>query len=298
MHAVSAGRITGTAGQQNFFVGATTSAFGAGFGVDPTTSDAPTIMLAPHNIFECWSVQSTQFWNTTPNALPAAATYQRALEFVISRAQVRTIYQNVNNYGHYVHAYYCKPRRPIPSAAFATPAQFLAGAYTQQGTGAVAGGIGLTPFDFPEFVSNFKIYKVKKIFIDAGQHHVFTLTRNKPLWVNMYKDFTTAAQTGVVSTATSSYVLGGAAKFIVYEVMGAVGNDSTTKTSATVTTGPVSFDFVTQHRYEVRPVFSGQKTFFNMTSVSTTNSLTLPVPAINFDTMLVETEVAATGANA
>jgi len=293
IHEISVGRLQGTAGEDDIFIGNSTSPYGITFGPDEGAADAIGMLLTPGILMDIWTALDVQIVaDTTPNALPASTSYQRPLEYSIDSGKVATTYQNVNNFGHYVHCYYCKPRDHIGSAVGQTPGNFLSGAASAESIANV-NRLGLTLFDFPEFCSLFKVFKQKKVFVGPGESTLFVL-HSGPKKVNMNKYFHQTAQTGAITTQSHYTFLRHFTQFLVLQIHGVIGNDSVTKTPATVTVGGISADLVTTHEYHARSKFMPMK-YTRIIPTTSVTSVTgaLPVPAVAFDTVLIDQDVTA-----
>lgn len=286
---LGAGRIAGTAGSQLLTGGAV-----ADSGWDATATGTPSLLLPVSQINILQSILDVGVLGApTLNAIPAAANFQRPDRFRLNWAKLETTYQNVNNYGHNVTLYYCKVRRDILNvAAYDTIDEILSNSFVAEGSNITGGMLQATPFMAHMFCSLIKIYHVKKVFVGAGDEMIVRLSHLKPRIFDINRWSLKSAATGAV-TYTQEYVAaGGITKFVLYRVQGVVGNDSTTKTSATVTTGAPTFDFKTEIKYQICSIFGGVTQNRAGGSTATGGSTNvLPVPAVAFNTTTLDTDL-------
>lgn len=232
----------------------------------------PTSTLA--KLFDILPVVSNSFANTLGTA-PTAAQYIQPSKMYIRKAWVKTTWQNVCNYGISLEAYYCKPRQNLGTVNN-TVDQIYGAGWAQEGSTSTQVTYGTSPFQNHAFVSIFKIYKVKKIFIPAGEGRVLTLSRKKPIIMD-YNKFSYASGPTSAQTFVVLYdMLKGISKFILYRFKGIVGNAATDPDYTDVTTGVGIMDFVTEHHYEIQSLLQPLPINTTMASTSANGVLTLP----------------------
>jgi len=222
------------------------------------------------------------------NALPAAGNYQRPDRYLLEKAELETVYQNCNNFGHNVTLYYCRPRKDILyNASYDSVDEILANSFTAEGNTITGGMLSTTPFMAHQFCQLFKIYHVRTAFVGAGDEMVVRLSRKRPKLIDINSWYLKSAPSGAV-TYTQEYVAArGLTKFVMYRVQGTVMGPSSAPDATNVTTGPPTFDFKTQFKFTIRAVLGGQTQNYLMSSISSTAGL-LPATALASLKMVTE----------
>lgn len=277
-------------GRPSGVIGEWTISCNANATFDATGVNSPTLLLPTSLIavlFDMLPIVPSSFAASSGTA-PAANQWLQPHKMYIRSAKVKTSWQNVNNYGLTLEAYYCKPRQDLGTVNN-TIDQIYAAGWNQESdpTGGsadwAAPSLASTPFDNHLFCKKFKIYKVKKRFVPAGEGCSFTLTRKKPFIIDINR-FAYASNT--ISTATyivTQDMLKGISKFILYRFKGIVGNAATTPGQTNVTVGIGTMDYVTEHRYQIQSLVQPMPINTIMASSSNNGVLTLPAtPAGGF----------------
>lgn len=169
--------------------------------------------------------------------------------------------------------------------------QLINAGYTQEG-GLVGGSsFTTTPFDNHLFCRSFTVYKVKKGYINAGEQCVFSISSKKPKYIDMNDYSYGSSQLGTATYTVRHYALKKCTKFIWYRFRGIIGNDSVTKTQATVTRGASTVNWVTEHRYRIRSLCfpTPYNAVLSSTSLGSA-TIALPTPAVSFDFVADDTD--------
>lgn len=256
----------------------------------------PCILLPVVELIDIWDGLPVQnISSSTINATPGAGTYQNPDRFWISEALTKCSISNPNNYPVNVQAYYFKPRRDVPNqSGYASINTILDASFTSQTVGSVTStGLSSTPFMAHVFCQMFKCYKVKKTMYGPGEQGTYTLSRKRPLFVDVNRFLTKSAATGAITYNQAYYALRECTKFIVFRIWGGVANDATTKTSVSV--DPASIDFITNIRVVAHPVIQSVSTNLIIAeSQLTTGKL---ASGLTLETVGTETDAVVTDAS-
>lgn len=267
-------------------------------GFDATGSASPTLFLfQPMLELLRLSCPATLAANTASNAVPGAAQYADTSAFVICRAEVKTTWQNVNNFKVYYECYYCRLREDLGTVNN-TINQIANAGYTQEGGLMSTVSLGTTPFDNHLFTKTFKVYKVKKGMLEQGQRMQQKISSRKPKYIDINDYSYASSPLGSATYTIRHYGLKKHSKFIWYRFLGELGNNSSGAAAANITFGGPTLNFVTEHRYRVQSLMKPVPYNLILTSSSVTagNVAILPIPATSFSFMSDDLDAAAVAA--
>lgn len=169
-------------------------------------------------------------------------------------------------------------RRDISSANFYNPGIAWVTGVTDQGIASQMQVVGSNPFQTPGFTTMWQVEKVTDVNLHTGGHHCH---RTKSVINHMFNDEI------IQAIGASNSAIKGITRYSLVVIHGYPGNDTVTKTQATISTNACALDMVVSKQYQYM-VFEKSSTFAN-------NSNALPTSYANAESIINDLTGAAAG---
>lgn len=191
----------------------------------------------------------------------SSAAGNLSIKYYLHEASLNHTVTNAENSVGYLEAYYCVARRDIPESSPDT-LTLLDDGFAEAGIASANwNNVDVTPYQSPAFCSNYKILKVQRVKMEAGESKTFSVNwvGRKPINFGRYILPTDQTTTALTVPRLYSELKGN--KFILFRLKGQVSNDITNKTTQIQSTA-MKIDVLNRYRFKFQLMADPSSTFY------------------------------------